>query len=236
MLFFYCMEYQKRYRAIAIDGVSSSGKSTMAKRLAETLRYTYIDTGAMYRAVTWFFLKHQVNIQDENEVSDALDKIFITFRIVDGKNVCFINDQNAEPYIRSMEVSDFVSLVAAISSVRKKMVSLQQEIGKSTNVVMDGRDIGTVVFPNADVKIFVYSPARLRAERRWLEMKETNPDITVDEIENNLNMRDYIDSNREDSPLKKAEDAFYIDNTDLNVDQQYEAALNYIRQKIHNQE
>lgn len=232
MLFFYCMENQKRYRAIAIDGVSSSGKSTMAKRLAETLGYTYIDTGAMYRAVTWYFLEHKVNIENENEVSKALDKIFITFRIVDDKNVCFINGQNAEPYIRSMEVSEFVSLVAAISSVRKKMVSLQQEIGKSADVVMDGRDIGTVVFPEADVKIFVYSPARLRAERRWLEMKETNPDITVDEIENNLNMRDHIDSNREDSPLKRAEDAFFIDNTNLNVEEQYETALQIIKGKL----
>jgi len=165
-------------------------------------------------------------------VSKALGKIFITFRIVDDKNVCFINGQNAEPYIRSMEVSDFVSLVAAISSVRKKMVSLQQEIGKSADVVMDGRDIGTVVFPEADVKIFVYSPARLRAERRWLEMKETNPDITVDEIENNLNMRDHIDSNREDSPLKRAEDAFFIDNTNLNVEEQYETALQIIKGKL----
>lgn len=204
----------------------------MAKRLAETLGYTYIDTGAMYRAVTWYFLEHKVNIENENEVSKALDKIFITFRIVDDKNVCFINGQNAEPYIRSMEVSEFVSLVAAISSVRKKMVSLQQEIGKSADVVMDGRDIGTVVFPEADVKIFVYSPARLRAERRWLEMKETNPDITVDEIENNLNMRDHIDSNREDSPLKRAEDAFFIDNTNLNVEEQYETALQIIKGKL----
>jgi cytidylate kinase len=230
------MKNHHKFNAIAIDGVSSSGKSTMAKRLAETLGYTYIDTGAMYRAVTWFFLEHQVNIKDEHEVAKALEKINISFRMVDGKNVCFMNGQNAEPFIRSMEVSNFVSMVAAISSVRKKMVFLQQEIGKTAHVVMDGRDIGTVVFPNADVKIFVYSPARLRAERRWLEMKENNPDITVDEIENNLNMRDYIDSNREDSPLKKAEDAFFIDNTNLNVDQQYEAALNYIRQKIHNQE
>jgi cytidylate kinase len=226
------MENQKRYRAIAIDGVSSSGKSTMAKRLAETLGYTYIDTGAMYRAVTWYFLQHQVNIKDEQEVSKALDKIFITFRMFDGKNVCFINGQNAEPFIRSMEVSDFVSQVAAISPVRKKMVFLQQEIGKTTHVVMDGRDIGTVVFPEADVKIFVYSPARLRAERRWLEMKETNPDITVDEIENNLNMRDHIDSNREDSPLKRAEDAFFIDNTNLNVEEQYETALQIIKGKL----
>lgn len=230
------MKNHYKFNAIAIDGVSSSGKSTMAKRLAETLGYTYIDTGAMYRAVTWFFLEHQVNIKDEHEVAKALEKINILFRKVDGKNVCFMNGQNAEPFIRSMEVSNFVSMVAAISSVRKKMVFLQQEIGKTAHVVMDGRDIGTIVFPNADVKIFVYSPARLRAERRWLEMKETNPDITVDEIENNLNMRDYIDSNREDSPLKKAEDAFFIDNTNLNVDQQYEEALNYIRQKIHNQE
>ncbi|MBK8620719.1 MAG: (d)CMP kinase [Saprospiraceae bacterium] len=226
------MENHKKYRAIAIDGVSSSGKSTMAKRLAKTLGYTYIDTGAMYRAVTWFFLEKHVNIEDEQEVSVTLDKINISFRLIEGKNVCFINGQNAEPFIRSMEVSNFVSQVAAISSVRKKMVFLQQEIGKTTHVVMDGRDIGTVVFPDADVKIFVNSPARLRAERRWLEMKETNPDITVDEIENNLNMRDYIDSTREDSPLKQAEDALLIDNTLLNVEEQYKAALDYIHQKL----
>src|SRR5690606_13316100 len=143
---------------IAIDGVSSSGKSTMAKQLAEKLEYTYIDTGAMYRAVTLYFIKNGIDISNEQEVQQALEKIYITFQMVDGKNTCFLNGENAEPEIRSMEVSSFVSPVAAHSLVRKKLVALQRAIGQKTNVVMDGRDIGTVVFPGAQVKLYIYSP------------------------------------------------------------------------------
>lgn len=217
---------------IAIDGVSSSGKSTMAKQLAKTLGYTYIDTGAMYRAVTLYFIKHEVNIYDAEEVRLALQHVDITFQMVDGKNTCFLNGENAEPAIRSMEVSNMVSPVAAISAVRRKLVALQQAIGETTNVVMDGRDIGTVVFPDAQVKLYIHSPARLRAERRWLELKEKEADLSVDTIEKNLLERDKIDSSREDSPLKMAEDAVLIDNTHLNVKEQYEAALKIIRDKL----
>ena len=219
---------------IAIDGVSSSGKSTMAKQLANTLGYVYIDTGAMYRAVTLYFLQHDVDLENEQQVRATHSQIDISFRLVDGKNTCFLNGQNAEPAIRSMEVSKWVSPVAAIPAVRRKMVALQRAIGETANVVMDGRDIGTVVFPDAQVKLYIHSPARLRAERRWLEMKETDPAITVEAIEKNLLERDHIDSTREDSPLRKADDAILIDNTHLNVREQYEAALQIIKEKLGN--
>lgn len=217
---------------IAIDGVSSSGKSTMAKLLAGELGFTYIDTGAMYRAVTLYFLRNHVDIQDSEQVGQALEDISLDFREVNGKNTCFLNGENAEPDIRSMEVSAWVSPVAAIPAVRHKMVALQRAIGLSNHVVMDGRDIGTVVFPDAHVKLYIYSPARLRAERRWLEMKEINPGITVSEIENNLLERDHIDSTREDSPLRMADDAVLIDNTRLNKQEQYETALRIIKEKL----
>lgn len=204
----------------------------MAKQLAKTLGFTYIDTGAMYRAVTLYFLQNNVHLDKEDEVIKALEQINITFRNMDGKNTCFLNGKNAEPAIRSMEVSQWVSPVAAIPAVRRKMVALQRAIGQSNDVVMDGRDIGTVVFPDARVKLFIYSPARLRAERRWLEMKENDPTVTVDDIEKNLLERDKIDSTRDDSPLRQAEDAILIDNTHLNVQEQYEAALRVILDKI----
>lgn len=221
-----------KYIRIAIDGVSSSGKSTMAKQLAKALGFTYIDTGAMYRAVTLYFLQHAVDISQPEAVEEALENIKITFQEVDGKNTCFLNGINAEPDIRSMEVSGWVSPVAALSVVRRKLVALQQAIGETTNVVMDGRDIGTVVFPDAQVKLYIQSPARLRAERRWLELKEKEGNITVDTIEKNLLERDKIDSSRKDSPLKMADDAVMIDNTHLNVQEQYEAALQVIREKL----
>lgn len=204
----------------------------MAKQLANTLGYVYIDTGAMYRAVTLYFLQHDVDLENEKEVAAALNHIDITFQPVNGKNTCFLNGENAEPAIRNMEVSRWVSPVAAIPAVRRKMVALQRAIGKKANVVMDGRDIGTVVFPDAQVKLYIHSPARLRAERRWLEMKETDPNITVEAIEKNLLERDHIDSTREDSPLRMADDAILIDNTHLNVREQYEAALRVILDKI----
>ncbi|MBK8546565.1 MAG: (d)CMP kinase [Saprospiraceae bacterium] len=217
---------------IAIDGVSSSGKSTMAKQLAKTLGFIYIDTGAMYRAVTLFFLQNQVDMENPDSVVKTLENIMITFQQTDQGNTCFLNDINVEKEIRGMEVSQWVSQVSAIPAVRRKMVSLQREMGEKDNVVMDGRDIGTIVFPDADVKLYIHSPARLRAERRWLELKDSNPAITVEEIVNNLEMRDHIDSTREDSPLVKAEDAYFIDNTHLNVQEQYETALNIIREKL----
>jgi cytidylate kinase len=213
---------------IAIDGVSSSGKSTMAKQLAKALGYIYIDTGAMYRAVTLFFLQNNIDFQSSESILQALEKIYITFKQTEKGNTCFLNGVNVEKEIRDMEVSQWVSQVAAIPAVRRKMVALQQEMGKKDNVVMDGRDIGTVVFPDADVKLFIYSPAKLRAERRWLEMKNNDTKVTVEEIEKNLEMRDYIDSTRKDSPLVKAEDAYFIDNTHLNVKEQYETALGII--------
>jgi cytidylate kinase len=219
---------------IAIDGVSSSGKSTMAKQLAVELGFIYIDTGAMYRAVTLFFLHNHVDLQDSAQVHRALENISLDFREVNGKNTCFLNGENAEPDIRSMEVSGWVSPVAAIPEVRKKMVALQRVIGQSNHVVMDGRDIGTVVFPDAHVKLYIHSPARLRAERRWLEMKEIEPGITVSDIENNLMERDHIDSTRQDSPLRMADDAVLIDNTRLNKQEQYETALHIIKTKLGN--
>ncbi|MFZ1703319.1 MAG: (d)CMP kinase [Saprospiraceae bacterium] len=217
---------------IAIDGVSSSGKSTMAKQLAKTLGFTYIDTGAMYRAVTYYFLKNYVSQNDDVEIANALDKIKLNFKQIKGQNTCFLNGVNVESDIRSMDVSTQVSQVSAITAVRRKMVALQREMSLEEDVVMDGRDIGTVVFPNAAVKLYIHSPAKLRAERRFLEMLEKDPKITREVIEKNLEMRDHIDSTREDSPLKKADDAILIDNTNLNVAQQYETALQIIKNKL----
>ena len=213
---------------IAIDGWSSCGKSTLAKALAKELKYGYIDTGAMYRACTYYFLSNNVDISDLNAVEKALNSIRISFKSIDGKNTTFLNDENVEEAIRSMEVSNMVSPVAELSIVRRDLVRQQQEMGKSKSVVLDGRDIGTVVFPNAELKIFLTADETVRADRRFKELTGKGINLNYDDVINNLKERDHIDSTRKDSPLKQAEDAYLLDNTNLNLEESVAYVLKLI--------
>jgi len=217
---------------IAIDGHSSCGKSTLAKALAKTLHYAYLDSGAMYRAVTLYFLNSGADYNDPAQVEEALRNINIHFERVDGKNHTFLNDTDVEHDIREMRVSEHVSPVAAISSVRRAMVKQQQAMGKRRGIVADGRDIGTVVFPDAELKIFLTADSEVRASRRHLELAAKGIDAAWDDILRNLEERDHIDSTREDSPLRKADDAVVIDNTLLSEEEQHSRALALARAQI----
>ena len=202
---------------IAVDGFSACGKSTLAKALAKELDYTYIDTGAMYRAVTLYFLDNQVDWDDSQAVATALAKISIRFQEADGYlgRATFLNDQLVEQEIRGMRVSQSVSPVAAVSAVRRFLVEQQQEMGQLGSCVLDGRDIGTVVFPDAELKIFLTADPQERARRRLTELVEKGQSVSMSEIVDNLRQRDEIDSTRADSPLRQAADAVVIDNTVL---------------------
>jgi cytidylate kinase len=220
---------------IAIDGKSACGKSTLARALARSLGYLYVDSGAMYRAVTLFFLKNQIRPDDESAVIRALDDIQIRFqRISDHQWTTLLNQEDVEEALRSQEVSDWVSEVAAVSAVRRKMVEEQQSIGQSKGVVMDGRDIGTVVFPDAELKIFLTAREGVRVERRYHELllKGKSPDR--EKVRANLEKRDYIDSTRSDSPLIQAADAVVLDNSDLTEQEQLTIALEWAMERIKN--
>jgi cytidylate kinase len=217
---------------IAIDGHSSCGKSTLAKSMAKRLNYAYVDSGAMYRAVTLYFLRNQVDVKDEDTVRLALKDIKIHFENIDGKNATFLNNENVEEEIRSMEVSNFVSPVAAIPIVRKKVVKQQRALGGNKGIVMDGRDIGTVVFKKAELKIFLTADENIRAQRRHAELKQKGLDISLEEVLQNLKERDHIDSTREDSPLRKADDAIEINNSSMTELEQTELALRLAYDKI----
>ena len=216
---------------ITIDGFSSCGKSTLAKQLSQKLNYTYIDSGAMYRAITLYFLRNNIDWTKENEILDALDNISLQFlpNLHSGNTEIYLNEENVEYIIRDLVVAEKVSEIAALPEVRKFAVAAQQKIGENKGIVMDGRDIGTTVFPNAEVKIFMVADEAVRVERRFAEMFEKNPNITLDEIRNNIAMRDYIDSNRKVSPLTKAADAIELDNTHLTEKEQLDFALNLVR-------
>ena len=217
---------------IAIDGHSACGKSTTAKRVAEALGYAYIDSGAMYRAVTHYFLDNHIALTNPKEVTDALEKIDIHFEYVDGQNCTFLNGINIENQIRTMDVNNLVSEVAALAKVRHAMVEQQQQMGKRKGVVMDGRDIGTVVFPDAELKVFMTADMRVRAERRQKELLERGEVRDLDEIETNLTKRDHIDSSREESPLRKADDAVILDTTGMTLNQQVEEVVSMARKKM----
>jgi len=217
---------------IAIDGYSSTGKSTIAKRLANALGYAFIDTGAMYRAVTLFALEHKLIIEKEvkeEDLTQALSTIKLQFMPNEtlGKSEMFLNGKNVETEIRRMEVSENVSQIAVIKAVRKKLVALQQQMGLGKGIVMDGRDIGTVVFPDAELKIFMTASPETRAHRRYKELLERGEQVTFPEVLKNVQERDYIDSNREVSPLRKAKDAIEFDNSDMGLDEQFERIYNY---------
>ncbi len=210
---------------IAIDGFSSTGKSTIAKQLAKQLNYIYVDTGAMYRAVTYFALEQQYigeGFFKEEALIQNLDSIHITFKFNPdlGFAEVYLNGENIEAAIRTLEVSKYVSPVATLSEVRRKLVEQQQLMGKDKGIVMDGRDIGTVVFPEAELKIFMTASAETRATRRYQELIGRGHQLSYEEVLENVTTRDHIDSTREDSPLVKAEDAVEIDNSDLSIETQ----------------
>lgn len=217
-------------KIIAIDGYSSCGKSTLAKALAETLHYLYIDSGAMYRAVTLYFIRHAVPITDDEKVAAALGQIHIDFHTEPGKAHILLNGEEVSDEIRQMRVSDYVSEVSAIKAVREAMVNQQQRMARNKNVVMDGRDIGTTVFPNAHLKIFMTADPKVRAERRYLELKGKGNEITLEEVFENLAHRDYIDTTRTESPLIRAEDAIVLDNTALNETEQLQFVLDRLEE------
>ena len=212
---------------ITIDGWSSCGKSTLAKQLAKELGYVYIDSGAMYRAITLYFLRNHIDWTDVNEVNAALQHIVIEFQFNEKsqQSEIMLNGENVEYVIRDLVIAEKVSDVAAIKEVRSFAVAQQQKMGEKKGIVMDGRDIGTTVFPDAELKIFMTADSAIRVERRFKELYEKNPNVTMEEVQHNLEMRDYIDSHREVSPLRKAEDAIELDNTDLTMEEQLAIAL-----------
>ena len=220
---------------VAIDGTSSSGKSTMAKALAKSVGYTYIDTGAMYRSVALFCLRHGLITDGKVDVErlfSMLPDINISFKIEDGKQITYLNGENVENEIRGLEVSNNVSLVAAIAEVRHAMVRLQQEMGKNKGVVMDGRDIGTVVLPDAEIKLYVTTSPEIRAKRRFDEMRaKGDTSVTLNDIIANVKMRDHLDTTRKESPLRKADDAVDVDSGKFaTAEEQIAWAVDYFHQ------
>lgn len=218
---------------IAIDGFSSTGKSTLAKELAKHLGYIYVDTGAMYRAVAYYAMQNgfiRKDFFDKESLIKSLSEIKLTFKFnADlGFAEMYLNDVNVENEIRSIEVSNFVSLVAEISEVRSKLVEQQQQMGKNKGIVMDGRDIGTIVFPDAELKIFMTASPITRAERRYKELQKKGDVVTFDEVLKNVEERDYIDTHREDSPLVKAKDAIEFDNSNVSKQEQFEKVLKLV--------
>ena len=217
---------------IAIDGFAACGKSTLAKQLAAHLHYLFLDTGAMYRAVTLYLLEHHIDWLDNKQLDAAFNDISIAFqRNENGKAHTFLNGDDVEEEIRSMRVSNKVSEVAAVSAVRKFLVKQQQEIGKQKGIVMDGRDIGTVVFPDADLKLFITAEMDTRVQRRLLELQSNDIQVSETEIRNNLIKRDYEETSRADSPLVQAADAILIDNTHLTPQEQFDMVLQLVEQR-----
>jgi cytidylate kinase len=219
---------------IAIDGFSSCGKSTLAKAMAKALEYVFVDTGAMYRAIALYFLRNNIAFNDTASIEAALNAIELRFRYnsVSQKSDMYLNGENVEQEIREMKVSQKVSEVASIAAVRDFAVAQQQAMGIDKGIVMDGRDIGTVVFPNAELKLFVTADPAIRLERRYQELLQTNPAIIREEVAANLQQRDLMDSTRAHSPLKQAEDALVLDNTNLDRVQQFELAMQWAMDKI----
>jgi CMP/dCMP kinase len=214
---------------IAIDGYSSCGKSTLAKALAKVLHYAYVDTGAMYRAVTLYFLDNNVDYNDRTAVRDALNHIDIHFERTKSGNHAFLNGMDVENEIRTMRISEVVSPVSTISEVRRFLVAQQQKMGARKGIVMDGRDIGTVVFPEAELKIFLTANTDIRTQRRFDELRYKGQIVDFEAIKKNLLERDLIDSNRADSPLRQADDAILIDNSQLTPDEQLQKVLDLVK-------
>ena len=217
---------------ITVDGWSSCGKSTMARQMAKELNYIFIDSGAMYRAITLFFMRNKVDLTSKISIDHAINNITLSFAInpLNGNNEIFLNGENVDALIRGMSVASKVSEVAAIKEVRDFAVAQQRLIGTHKGIVMDGRDIGTAVFPDAELKIFMTADVEVRVARRYKELVSTNPNITIEEVKANLEARDYADSNREISPLRKANDAIVLDNSLLTPDEQLTLALTWAKE------
>jgi cytidylate kinase len=213
---------------VAIDGYSSCGKSTLAKALAKKLHFIYVDSGAMYRAVTLYFLRNNTNLNDHDLIIDALQHIDLNFHSRDYQSHILLNGEEVSDEIRQMPVSENVSKISAIKEVRDAMVMQQQNMRNSKNLVMDGRDIGTVVFPNAQVKLFMTADPKIRAERRYLELKTKGENVSLEEIFENIAHRDFQDTTREISPLTRADDAIILDNTNLTEEEQLKFAIGKI--------
>ncbi|TXD83301.1 (d)CMP kinase [Subsaximicrobium wynnwilliamsii] len=227
----------KKIITIAIDGFSSTGKSTVAKRLAKALGYVYVDTGAMYRAVTFYAMQNDLisdDAFDKEGLIAHLDKVKVNFKFNEnlGFAEVYLNGTNVEQEVRNMEVSQFVSQVATVSEVRQRLVKQQQAFGKDKGVVMDGRDIGTVVFPDAELKLFMTASAEKRAQRRYDELLERGDKVSYEAVLENVQSRDLVDSTRKDSPLVKAEDAIRVDNSNMTLDEQFEFILKLSEEKI----
>jgi len=224
----------KKKIIITLDGWSSTGKSTLARQLAKGLNYIYIDSGAMYRAITLYFLRNHVDWTKHSAVEKALQHITLDFTSnhKSGHTDICLNGENVEFVIRDLVIAEKVSEVAAVKEVRTFAVAQQQALGKNKGIVMDGRDIGTTVFPKAELKIFVTADEAVRVQRRFKELYEKNPNITLEEVKANLEMRDYIDSHREVSPLRQAKDAIVLDNSNLTIKQQLEIAQKWVKEKI----
>lgn len=218
---------------ITIDGWSSCGKSTMARELASRLGFVYIDSGAMYRAITLYFIRHHIDWTDPDQVKAALKDIHLSFHFNPdlGRAQMHLNGENVEYLIRDLSVAERVSDVAAIADVRTFAVEQQRRMGQHRGIVMDGRDIGTVVFPDAELKIFMTADKEIRVARRFLELHDKNPDITEADVRTNLETRDHIDSHREVSPLRQAADALILDNSHITPQQQLEIALQWARER-----
>ena len=222
---------------IAIDGFSSTGKSTVAKQLANALEYIYVDSGSMYRAVTLFALRNQLVDDKDPEFSKLIDRLpEIKLQSVHnqelGYSEIFLNGENVEKEIRTLAVSEYVSQISVIKEVREKLVTLQRELGKEKGVVMDGRDIGTVVFPDAELKIFITASPDIRAKRRYKELLDRGDRVDYEQVLKNIRERDFIDSHREFSPLKRAEDAIELDNSELSLEEQFEKVLTMAQETI----
>ena len=219
---------------ITIDGYSSCGKSTLAKQVAKELNYVFVDSGAMYRAITLYFFRNNISLNNKDAIVNALQNINLSFLYneTDGTSDMIMNGENVESFIREMKISEMVSDVAAIEEVRTFNVSEQQKNSISKGIVMDGRDIGTVVFPNAELKIFLTAKPEIRVERRYQQLIKTNPLVSKDEIRKNLETRDYIDSHREISPLRKADDAIVLDNSYLEKDEQLAFVLKLAKERL----
>ena len=213
---------------IAIDGYSSCGKSTVAKALAKKLHFIYIDSGAMYRAVTLYFLRNNISLNDDEAIKNALSDIHLNFHSLDYQSHITLNNEEVSEEIRQMPVSENVSHVSAIRDVRVEMVRQQQRMGKSKNIIMDGRDIGTVVFPDADLKLFMTADPKIRAERRYNELMLKGEEVTMEEVFDNIAHRDYLDTTRKESPLVRADDAIILDNTTMDQAEQLDFALEHI--------
>ena len=220
---------------ITIDGWSSCGKSTLAKQMARALGYIYIDSGAMYRAITLYFLRHHIDWTNPDQTDRALQEIHLHFEFNERaqQSDIHLNGENVEYLIRELVVAEKVSEVAAISAVRDFAVRQQQQMGEQKGIIMDGRDIGTTVFPTAELKIFMTADQSVRVQRRYQEMLIKNPNVTLEEVQKNLASRDHIDSNRAVSPLRQAADAILLDNTQMTMDEQLDYALKLSRDKIH---